>query len=170
MAASPLLDRLRQFWLTRSRRERTMIAAAAGVVLLGGLYGLIYAPLETRRGKLAERLPDLRAQHRLLNVQMTEIERLRRQSSGASQANASLQRRLEASASAQGLRDALKGITELGKDRVQILSGEKPADVWLRWLFELRSQGIRVEACRITLSEKTGLALLEATLHSGTGK
>lgn len=159
-----LRGRFDEFWRGRSRRERAMLAAAAIVVALGLLYGLVYAPLDRTRAKLVQRLPQLRAEHRLMTAQVAEIERLRGQGKVQPSGGGSLLRRVEASALAGGLRDQIQGLAPLGEGSVQVITRTGPLDAWIRWLLELRGQGVRVQSCRIALSDQPGQASLEATL------
>lgn len=152
------------FWQARSDRERLILAAGGGVVLFGLLYGAIYVPLEASRKALTDRLPQMRAEYRLLTAQVEEIERIRSRSGKQTGGPVSLQRRIESSAMSKGLGDGIVSMTPAGNDLVQVVTADRPAGVWMEWLLELQGQGVRVQTARIRFSGKDGQARLEATL------
>ena len=151
------------FWQARSDRERLILAVGGGVLLFGLLYGAIYVPIEASRRGLTDRLPQMRAEYRLLTAQVDEIEQIRsrvvKQPGGA----VSVQRRIESSAMSKELGDAITSITPAGNDLVQVVTADRPARVWMEWLLELQRQGIRVHSARIRFSGKDGQGRLEAT-------
>jgi general secretion pathway protein M len=151
------------FWQARSDRERLILAVGGGVVLFGLLYGAIYAPLEASRKALMDRLPQMRAEYRLLTAQVEEIERIRSRSVKQSGGAVSLQRRIESSAMSKGLGDGIISMTPSGNDLIQVVTADRPARVWMEWLLELQGQGVRVDSARIRFSGKDGQARLEAT-------
>lgn len=56
------LQSARSFWTAREARERTMLAAAAAVVVLGLIYTLLLDPALNNRQQLEQQLPALRQQ------------------------------------------------------------------------------------------------------------
>jgi general secretion pathway protein M len=160
--STDLRRRFLDFWQARSSREQHILAVGGGVLLFGLLYGAIYAPLHAAHSRLTERLPPLRAQHRLLVVQVSEIERIRRDSGGQLAAEMNLQRRIQSSAQSGGLQDGIVSITPLG-DLVQVITRDRPVNLWLGWLQDLQRQGVSVSAARLQFSEREGTARLEVT-------
>ena len=160
--SADLRRRFLDFWQARSGREQRVLAAGGGMLLFGLLYGALYAPLHAAHLRLTERLPPLRAQHRLLTEQVAEIERIRRDSGGRPAAETSLQRRIQSSLQAGGLQDGIVSITPLG-DLVQVVTRDRPVNVWLGWLQDLQRQGVSVTAARLQYSEREGTARLEVT-------
>ncbi len=163
--AADFLSRARAFWSARNRRERLFLAIGAGALGVALLYGLAYDPLARAREKLASRLPQTRAEVRLMRVQVAEIERLRGSLPAADRG--SLARTVDAGAAAQGLREALVSVDPLGQGRVRVATRAQPAAAWLAWLDELERQGVRVLSCRLSLDDKTREASLEAVLDGG---
>ena len=157
------LQQLMNFWLARSDRERLILVAGGGVLLFGLLYGVIYRPIEASRRGLIDRLPQMRAEYRLLAAQADEIERIRDRSVKQPGGGVSLHRRIESSAMSNGLSDVTISVTPGGNDLVQVVTGDRPVRVWMEWLLELERQGVRVHSARIRLSGKDGQARLEAT-------
>jgi general secretion pathway protein M len=157
------LQHFMDFWQGRSDRERLVLSAGGGVLLLGLLYGAIYVPIEASRRGLIDRLPQMRAEYRLLTAQVEEIERIRGRSVKQSGGGVSLHRRIESSAMSRGLGDAIISVTPAGNDLIQVVTGDRSARVWMEWLLELERQGIRAHSARIRFSGKDGQARLEAT-------
>jgi general secretion pathway protein M len=156
------LQQFMDFWQARSDRERLVLSAGGGILLFGLLYGAIYVPVEASRRALIDRLPQMRAEYRLLTAQVEEIERIRSRSAKQSGGGASLHRRIESSAMSKGLGDALISVTPAGNDLIQVVTGDRPARVWMEWLLELERQEVRVQSARIRFSGKDGQARLEA--------
>ena len=161
------IARLRAQLASRSARERRVLMAGGLVLLVLLGYGAVYDPLRQARLKLVERLPEQRAQLRLMRVQVAEIERLRTHMGAA--AKGTLEQRIKASAAAFGLGEAFSQFTALTADQVQIATQPLPTQTWSDWLAELERQGVGVTRCRINPSEQQGLASLELTL-SGRGR
>jgi type II secretory pathway component PulM len=140
------LQQFMDFWQGRSDRERLVLSAGGGVLLLGLLYGAIYVPIEASRRGLIDRLPQMRAEYRLLTAQVEEIERIRGRSVKQSGGGVSLHRRIESSAMSRGLGDAIISVTPAGNDLIQVVTGDRSA-----------------HSARIRFSGKDGQARLEAT-------
>jgi general secretion pathway protein M len=156
-------NRFRNFWLARNARERWLLTLGGSVLLCAILYGAIYAPIGAAHRKLSDRLPQLRAQHRLLIAQVEEIERIRRDPSMRSAVEVGLERRIRSSVVAGSLQDGIVSITVIGGDQIQVVTRDRPVNVWLGWMLELQRQGVQVKTARMRLSEKEGLARLEVT-------
>lgn len=164
-----LRGRFQAFWRGRSERERSLLGVAAAVMVFGVLYGLVYAPLERAHARLEQRLPVLRAEHRMMTAQVAEIERLLGQGRGVAITEGTLLRTVEASALAHDLRDQIQSLVPLGDDSVRVLTREAPLETWIHWLFELRGRGVNVQSCRIVVAMQPGQASLEAVL-GGSGR
>lgn len=154
------------FWQARSDRERLFLAAGGGVLLFGVLYGAVYVPIEASRRGLADRLPQVRAEYRLLSAQVEEIERIRSRAVKQPGGGVALYRRIESSAMSKGLGDGITSIAPAGNDLVQVVTADRPVRVWIEWLLELQRQGVRVHSARIRFSGKDGQARLEATFSA----
>lgn len=156
------LARLRGYLAARTARER-MILLAGGLVLLVAIgYGLVYEPLSRARAGLAKRLPEARAELRLMRTQAAEIQRLRSRMGESGQGG--LEQRVKASAAALGLGDQITQFAALANDQIQLSTQPLPTQAWLDWLSDLEQRGIRVVRCHISASEQAGLAKLELTL------
>lgn len=152
-------ERWQAFWAARAPRERLALGLA-GLVVGGALaYAAVYEPLAKSRADLEKRLPKVRAEARLMQAQVAEIERLRKRAPVAGQT--SLVARLGATAAARGLRAGLSDIGALGEDRARV-AGNLSLPAWLDWLGELEGQGIRVVSCRLTPGEPGAGVSIEA--------
>jgi len=158
-------ERLRGYLAARNPRERATLAVGGVVLLLLLGYGLVYEPLSQARTKLAERLPRLRAELRLMRVQAAEIERLHTRAGDL--ARSSLEQRIKSSAAAYGLVGNITRFTPVTSEQVQLATQPLPNSGWIDWLTDLERQGISVERCRISAGGQPGLSSLELTLKGG---
>lgn len=164
--ADDLTSRLQAQWSSRTPREQTFLGIGGLVLLLGLLYGLVYSPLMQTREKLQKRLPVQRAELRQISAQVQQIEHLRRKG-GVSENHGPLLRQIESSAIARNLRPALKTLTPIGDDQLQIGTDAQPVETWTNWLDELERTGVRVRNLRLSITDP-GHATLTATLSRGT--
>ncbi|HNQ04431.1 MAG TPA: type II secretion system protein M [Thiobacillaceae bacterium] len=159
---SEWMGRIRAWYAGRNARERRVLMLGSAV-LLGLLgYDLIYAPLEQARARLLTRLPALRAELRLMQVQTAEIERLRNQMTGPGKG--SLEQRIKASAAVFGLGGTFTQFTVLMEDRIQLATQPIPNGTWIEWLSDLQRQGVNVAECQVSLGDQVGPATLKLTL------
>lgn len=161
------VKRAQHFWQARTDRERRLLGFGGAVLTLGLIYGLLYAPLMEARTKLQKRLPVQRAELRLLEIQTEQIERLRRKG-GDPGRQASLQGQIESLAAAHDLRPALKQLTALGADQVQISTDPQPIDIWMGWLNELDRNGLQLGNVQLTRTENGQATLIATVTRSGT--
>ncbi len=163
--ANEWLTRARSWYAQRNVREQRSLVLG-GLVLLGVLlYGVLYAPLEQARNKLLTRLPELRAELRLMRVQTAEIERLRTSMAGAG--SGTLEQRIKASAAVFDLGSAFNQFTTLAEDRIQLRTEPLANDTWVDWLADLAQRGVTVVRCRVTPADQGGTSILELTLAGG---
>ena len=158
-------QKLRERLAARSPREQRMLlfGGIALAILVG--YGAVYEPMRQARARLNERLPVQRAELRLMQVQATEIERLRSRSGGP--ARGSLEQRIKSAAAGMNLGEAFTGFNVLSPDQVELATQALPTATWMALLAELERQGASVVRCRITPAGQTGLASLEMTVTGG---
>jgi type II secretory pathway component PulM len=105
----------------------------------------------------------LRAQAMSLEQQAAEFERLRSAPAPlASQTD--LRTLLQGEAAAAGLSRALVRIDAVDPDQVVVVFGAVAFAEWHAWIVGLKSQQIRLDACRIEALSTPGLVSVTATL------
>lgn len=154
--------RLRKAWESRAPRERVVIAALA-VVLAAALYLLLVQSAGRARAQLHTSVTTLRAQAARLEQQAAELERLRA-APAISASQTDLRTLVQAQAGAAGLSRALVRIDAQDADQVVVVFGAVAFADWLNWIAGLKSQHVRLDACRIEALSTPGLVSVTATL------
>jgi general secretion pathway protein M len=154
--------RLRKAWESRAPRERVVIAALA-VVLAVALYLLLVQSAGRARARLHTSVTTLRAQAARLEQQAAELERLRA-APAISASQTDLRTLVQAQAGAAGLSRALVRIDAQDADQVVAVFGAVAFADWINWIAGLKSQHVRLDACRIEALSTPGLVSVTATL------
>lgn len=153
---------LRQAWQSRAPRERVIIATLAA--LLGAV---LYVWLVQSGGQVHARLQanvaTLRAQAAALEQQAAELERLRAVVP-APTSGTDLLALVQAQVDASGLAHALLKIDAPDASQVVLAFGPVEFATWLGWVNSLKSQQIRLAACRIEAMPAPGMVGVTATL------
>jgi general secretion pathway protein M len=153
---------LRRFWESRSPRERT-VAAVLAAVLGAALYLWLLHSADRARSRLGTSVTALRAQAARLDRNAIEYERLRARPP-ATVSTTDLRALVEAQAGAAGLSRALTRIDVPDASQVQVVLGAVAFADWLDWVAALRSQQVRLAACRIEVLSTPGMVNVTATL------
>ena len=154
--------RLRRLWESRAPRERAIIAALA--VMLGAvLYVGLVQTAWRARAQLRTGVTTLRAQAASLEQQAAELERLRA-APAISASQTDLRTLVQAQAGAAGLSRALVRIDAPDADQVVVVFGAVAFADWHNWIAGLKSQHVRLDACRIEALSTPGLVSVTATL------
>ena len=154
--------RLRQAWESRAPRERVIITALT--IMLGiVLYVWLVQAAGRARVQLGTNVTTLRAQAARLEQQATEFERLRT-APAATVSPTDLRTLVQAQADAAGLSRALARIDAPDADQVVVVFGAMAFADWLNWIAGLKSQHVRLDACRIEALSAPGLVSVTATL------
>ena len=154
--------RLLKAWESRAPRERAIIAALA-VMLGAALYVWLVQSAGHARTQLGASVTTLRAQAARLDQQATELERLRA-APAISVSQTDLRTLVQAQAGAAGLSRALVRIDAPDADQVVVVFGAVAFADWLNWIAGLKSQHVRLDACRIEALSTPGLVSVTATL------
>ena len=153
---------LRKAWESRAPRERVIIAALA--VMLGvALYAWLVQSAGQARTHLRTGVMTLRTQAARLEQQAVEIERLRA-APPKSASQTDLRTLVQARAVAAGLSRALVRIDAPDAGQVVVVFGAVAFADWLNWIAGLKSQQVRLDACRIEALSTPGLVSVTATL------
>lgn len=141
-----------------SRRERTILAWGALVVLALLLYTLVSDPLEA---SVQEKRESAQAQARLLGTLQGVVSAYNGLGGSDGRAiqgrDASLLTVIDQSAGLNGLKPAIKRLSPEGDDKVRVRLETAPFDPLARWLATLATDyGIRVDTITIRAGENPG--------------
>lgn len=154
--------RLRKAWKSRAPRERVVIAALA-VIVAALLYVLLVQSAMRARSQLRPAVATLRAQAIRLDQQAADLERLRA-APAIAVSQTDLRTLVQAQANAAGLSHALVRIDAPDADQVVVVFGAVAFADWINWIAGLKSQHVRLDACRIEALSTPGLVGVTATL------
>ncbi len=153
---------LLKVWESRAPRERAIIAALA-VVLAAALYVWLVQSAGHARVQLRAGVATLRTQAARLEQQAVEFGRLRA-APAISASQTDLLAMMQAQVDAAGLSRALVRMDAPDADQVVVVFGAVAFADWLNWIDGLKSQHVRVDACRIEALSTPGLVSVTATL------
>jgi general secretion pathway protein M len=157
---------LRKLWQSRAPRERTVLVVLAVVTVIA-LYVWFAQSAGQAREQLRATVTMLRTQAGQIDQQAVEFGRLRA-APALSVSQTSLQSLLQDQIAAAGLSRALVSLDVRNADQVVIVFGAVAFADWLKWLSALKSQHVRVDACRIEALSTPGLVSVTATLVRAT--
>jgi len=153
---------LRRAWESRAPRERAVIAALS--VLVGAiLYVWLVQSAGQARVRLSASVTTLRAQAARLDQQALEYGRLRA-APAVTVSPTDLRTLVQARVDDAGLARALVRIDATNADQVVVVFGAVAFADWLNWIAGLKSQHVRLDACRIEVLSTPGLVSVTATL------
>ena len=147
--------RLRKIWESRSPRDRVVIAIVAAVVG-AALYFLLAQSAYRARAQLDVSVSALRAQAARLNLDATELARVRALPAPAA-AQTDLRTLLQTRAEAAGLARALVRIDAPDPHQVQVVFGAVAFAEWLAWVASLQAEHIRLDTGRIEALSAPGM-------------
>lgn len=153
---------LRKAWESRSPRDRTIIAALA-IMLGAALYAWLVLSGGQARVHLRAAVATLQAQAARLDQQANEYERLRA-APPATVSPTDLRTLVQGRIDEAGLARALVRIDAPDADQVVVVFGAVAFADWLDWIAGLKSQQVRLDACRIEALSTPGLVSVTATL------
>lgn len=149
-------------WESRAPRERTVIAILM-MILAAALYFWLVQSGGREHTRLRASVATLQAQAARLALHAAELERLRATPvTPASQAD--LRKLVEARAGASGITGSLVKIDAPDANQVVVVFGAVGYADWLNWAAGLRSQQVRLDACRIESLATPGMVSVTATM------
>ena len=158
-----LLDSAREYWGSRTARDRMALWLAAAAVLAAALYLLLLGPGLESRAKLAAALPKLRAHLEDMRQQEKEIAVLRKKI-GAKPQRADLKPLLQSAVARTSFVNSVVRIDSLSGGKAVLVAAPVVFDEWVGWIENLQREfGIRLEDCRIVALDQPGLVRVEAT-------
>ena len=156
-----LKAQLHKAWESRAPRERVILAVLAVVLGVALTVWFVQSAVQARV-QLRASVTTLRAQAARLDQQAIEVGRLRT-APAISASQTDLRALVQAQAGATGLARALVRIDAPDADHVLVVFGPVAFADWLNWIAGLKSQHVRLDACRIEASTP-GLVSVTATL------
>ena len=153
--------RLRKLWESRSPRDRVLIAILAAVVA-AMLYLWLAQSAQRARTQLDASLSVLRAQSIRLDLDATELERVRAMPLPPA-AQTDLRTLIQSRAEAAGLARALIRIDAADANQVQVVFGAVAFAEWLAWVASLQAERIRLDTGRIEALSTPGMVGITAT-------
>ncbi len=153
--------RLRKIWESRSPRDRVLIAILAAVVA-AVLYLWLLQSAQRARTQLDASLSVLRAQAIRLDLDATELERVRAMPAPPA-TQTDLRTLMQARAEAAGLARALVRIDAPDANQVQVVFGAVAFAEWLAWVAGLQAERIRLDSGRIEALSTPGMVGVTAT-------
>jgi general secretion pathway protein M len=153
--------RLRKIWESRSPRDRVLIAILAAVVA-AVLYLWLMQSAQSARTQLGASLSVLRAQAMRLDLDATELARVRAMPVPPA-AQTDLRTLIQARADAAGLARALVRIDAPDANQVQVVFGAVAFAEWLAWVASLQAERIRLDTGRIEALSTPGMVGVTAT-------
>ena len=153
--------RLRKLWESRSPRDRLLIAILVAVIATV-LYLWLVQSAQRARTQLGASLSDLRAQATRLDLDATELERVRALPVPAA-AQTDLRTLVQSRAETAGLARALVRIDAPDANQVQVVFGAVAFAEWLGWVAALQAERIRLDTGRIEALSTQGMVGITAT-------
>jgi general secretion pathway protein M len=155
------------WWRERAPRERRILAAGAGILLVALVWLVAFEPAWVGRQRLAEELPMQRAELARM-ASMIEEARALESAAGATSAVGSVRASLEKSLAAAGLAEGVQ-IEQRG-DRYDLRFPAVPFAAWLDWVaLAVRESRVRVIDAKLTRDPRDGYVAARLSLQSGEG-
>jgi general secretion pathway protein M len=153
--------RLRKIWESRSPRDRVLIAIVAAVVATV-LYLWLVQSAQSARTQLGTSLSVLRAQAIRLDLDATEIARVRATPVPPA-VQTDLRTLIQTRAESAGLARALVRIDAPDANQAQVVFGAVAFAEWLAWVASLQAERIRLDSGRIEALSTPGIVGVTAT-------
>lgn len=155
-------EKLQKAWQSRSPRDRMFITAFL-VVFGAALYVWLVLSGGHARLHLRTSVMTLRAQAEYLDQQASEYQRLRAMPLPATSPT-DLRTLVQSRIADSVLARSLVRIDAADADQVVVVFDALAFTEWIKWIHSLKSQRVRLDACRIEALATTGLVSVTATL------
>ncbi len=156
-------------WLmSLAPRERLMVSAAAAVVLLAMVYGLVWSPVNSRVAHLQQSVDEQQALKRWMQQAAMEAGQLRGAAGPAGEDHRSLLAVVDETARQSQLGAAVKRMQPEGQDLVRVNLEQAAFDDLVSWLGALQvSHGVTVADAAIDRQTEAGRVNARLTLKKG---
>lgn len=148
------VDAMKEYWSTRSARERMALWLAASAVTAAAMYLLLLGPGLDARAKLSVALPKLRAQLEDMRQQEKEIALLRKKI-GAKPQRAELKPLLQSAIARTSFVNSVVRVDSLSGDRVTLVAAPVVFDDWIGWVESCSASsesGLKIVGLRCSIS------------------
>lgn len=163
-------EKIQQFWIQGSPRERWLISGGLGFLLIALLFLYVWQPVVRDRQKLRANLPQLRMSAEQMRLSSAEVARLKTLPPSVALPNGGVRGAIEESAVAFSLRDSISQVGVEGEGRISISMASAPFDNWVRWIGHLQEQyRIRLESCKVEALPQPGMVRIKAVLTGKAG-
>jgi len=158
-----ILDQAKEYWQSRSARDRQIIVLLTGIAVVAIAYAYIWMPMNNARTQLRAELPKLRGAAAQMNMEAQEVARLK---TSTRQTNrVSPQETVTQSAEQAGIRGDVSQITPLSPERVQVTLNNVSFDNWIRWTQILAtSSALRIESAQANAATEPGMVKVQAVM------
>ncbi len=162
-----MLEAFLGWWRERAPRERRILLAGAGILLVALVWLVAFEPAWVGRQRLAEQLPVQRAELARM-ASMIEEARALEATTGVASTGGSVRSSLEKSLAAAGLSDGVQ-IEERG-DRFDLRFPAVPFAAWIDWVaLTVRESKVRVIDAKLTRDPRDGYVAARLSLQAGEG-
>ena len=160
---------MKAWFLSLAPRERLMVSAAAGVVILALIFLLAWEPLASRVTQLQQSVDEQQALKQWMQQAAVEARQLRGAAgSAAADANRSLLAIVDQTSKQSRLGSAVKRIQPDGQDLVRVSLEQASFDDVVLWLGTLqRSYGVNVVDAALDRQANAGRVNARLTLKKG---
>lgn len=156
---------IQSYWQARQPSEKAWLAGGALVVLAMLFYAYLLMPMQAERKRLAENMPQLRAQAAALAQNTAEVKRL--QATTPALTYSDLRQQITEAASVQGIQDKISEVVILNPQSARVILKSVSFDSCMRWLNYLQSQkGLRVESIELSALPQSGQVAVNVTLQA----
>jgi general secretion pathway protein M len=148
------MEALKQFWAERAPRERAILLAGGGLLLLVLVYLVLIEPAWTGIARLERGLPRQRAEAAELDALLAEVKAMKARPAVATMSATDARSALETSLGRAGLKATR--IVPLSDGDIQLTFADVPVGRWAPWLANVeRELGARAMSVTITGREAT---------------
>ena len=160
---------MKDWFLSLTQRERTMVQVAASVIAIFMVYLLILEPISSNYAKNKKNVATATQTLEWMHSAAAEVKQLRGGSSSVErpQGKQFILSMVDRSARKAGLASVMKRVQPEGDSGVRVWFENASFDELIKWLSTIESEnGLSVNEINIEQTESTGLVNVRVFLHS----
>ena len=148
---------MKSWWAGLAPRERLILLAGSGFLLVMAFWLVIWEPLIAGRAELRQEVRTLSAERLWMEQVVDDVRRRARMSQGETSSSGSVLTLVEVSAHAAGLKEALSRVQPEGQG-ARLSFDQVGMDALLSWLADLEQrQGLQVTQLALDVTEAKGM-------------